>query len=66
MYGFRRYELGAGHATRLGMEDQPAPNREAARRMVMTLFDDAAHLRGADRVTLHEDQAQDDFWEHRA
>ncbi len=66
MFGFHWYKLGAGHATLLSMEDLPAPSREAAKRMVLALFDGEALFRGADRVTLHEDRARDYFWEYRA
>jgi hypothetical protein len=66
MFGFHWYKVCAGQPTLLSMEDFPAPDREAAKRIVMALFEDEAPFRGADRVTLHENRAQDFFWEHRA
>jgi hypothetical protein len=64
MFSFQWYRVHAGTYSLLGMEDLVAPTREAAKRMAAATFDAEADLRGADRVTLHDNTTQEDFWEY--
>jgi hypothetical protein len=61
MYACQWHNVEAGHATLVSMGDLPASDREAAKRMAMTLFADEAAFQGANRVTL-EDSRREAFW----
>jgi hypothetical protein len=62
MYACQWHNVLAGHATLVSMEDLPARDREAAKRMAVALFTDEAAFRGANRITLRDNGSDEAFW----